>query len=348
MKGHGSVAANVAPDQTTCRRCLNSEQNPTIDVKEGLCNVCRWFDGRDDKAARLAEKSWLASLGREGHIECLVGLSGGKDSAATLLQAINLGFSPTAFTIDTGYYPLHIFERAKAIADQLSVPHITIDARRYARPADLRSFDLTVRFHDDLAAGQVSRTQCLNLYQLARSHYSAKCNHALAFVRSCQLCRRLVIRAYVDVSVTTNIPLILLGMNEWTRLSARGRDVVSGVRDFAPLDGKVVRVVHVPFVQQWRLADTMELLGQVSWVPPKGEQVVASNWNSCQFASAANPAVESLLGFHVDSARLSREVTAGFLSRAEAAAALDVGHPSTQTVREVLSAAGLASRLDRT
>src|SRR5664280_1673409 len=95
------------------------------------------------------------------------------------------------------------------------------------REVDRQSYRLTAALYGriDDRLGEVFRQS----YLIGRTHYSAKCSHALAFVRTCQLCRRAVIRGYVAVAEMTGIRTIFLGMNEWTSLSAQHADGVPHV-----------------------------------------------------------------------------------------------------------------------
>ena len=66
-----------------CKLCINSSENPSRTFDEnGVCNVCREFKTNFSQAALDAELSFLKTLIRkDGSTDCLVALSGGKDSA---------------------------------------------------------------------------------------------------------------------------------------------------------------------------------------------------------------------------------------------------------------------------
>ncbi|MFB9739286.1 hypothetical protein ACFQE4_00095 [Streptomyces thermocoprophilus] len=299
-----------------------------------------------DLAALEKEREWFASMPKSGVRRCLVGISGGKDSSATLYHLIALGFTPIAFTLDSGYYPEHIFERSAEVAKNAGVEHIRVDIRDRARGVDLESFRLTAELYDrvdDPGAEEAFKIA----YREGREHYSIKCDHALAFVRTCQLCRRLVIRGYSKLANDLGIDHVVLGINEWAGLSASVKNgeeqYASAVRVLRPEGGHPVNVIHLPFMFSRTVSQTYELLDKHGWVAPRGERLVEANWNSCMFAGAANHRAKGLLGFDPDTTRLSREVTCGFLSRGEAAAALERAQGLRTTVREVLERAGVLS-----
>src|SRR5688572_19975731 len=105
-----------------CRICVNAETNPSVRIgKDGLCATCAAFRIGFDPARLERELRRVRVLGRKG-VRAMVGFSGGKDSTATLVTAMRLGFRTTAFTLDSGYYPQGTFARAKRIAAKLGVP----------------------------------------------------------------------------------------------------------------------------------------------------------------------------------------------------------------------------------
>jgi len=326
-----------------CARCVNTTANPTIKLNGlGLCQVCANYDHRFD-AKHLAKereffKKFIGQRGKSGRYDVMVGISGGKDSTATLSAIKDLGFTPLAFTFDTGYYPKQNLPRAKSAARSLGVDHVVIDIRSYARAVDLKCFKLSAQLYDSVKE-QGAAEKFRKAYAEGRRHYSARCKHALPFVRSCQLCRRLVIRGYYGEAAKRGIGLVVLGMNEWAGLS-RGR--YTGLRRLKPFKkGPAVTVAHFPFLFRRTIKDTRATLKRLGWKLPKGESLIESNANSCLFARAAEAAAARLLGFHPDTTRLAREVTAGFITKKQALAALARPHTYKKSVRQVLAEAGL-------
>jgi len=321
-----------------CRLCLNDEANPTVKIgRDGLCGVCAAYRRRFDPERLERERRFLSRLAKRG-AKALVGFSGGKDSTATLIDARRLGFKVSAFTFDIGYYPAGVFARAARIAGRLGVPHARIDIRPYIRAVDRRCYRMMTDLYDRPETPALA-AEFRKLYAEGRRHYTAKCRHALPFVRTCQLCRRVVIRAYYGEARRRGVGVVILGMNEWAGL-ARGS--FGAIRKLKPhKDRPAVYVVHLPFLLQRRLRDTRRTLAAIGWKLPAGERLVESNANSCLLARAAEAKAKRLLGFHPDAARLSREITAGFMPREAARKALEKTHRSRRTVREVLERAGI-------
>lgn len=108
-----------------CVRCINTTMNPVVVVgPSGLCSVCEQYVKNFRRAMLRKELKFLLSLrgSGAGAYDAMVGISGGKDSTAALYEAKRLGFTPLAFSFDTGYYPKHITVRARrAIQPQVMV-----------------------------------------------------------------------------------------------------------------------------------------------------------------------------------------------------------------------------------
>jgi shikimate kinase len=329
-----------------CRRCVNTSRNPSLAFsKDGLCSVCAMYLLHFSPRTLARERRWLlARRGKSKPYDIMVGFSGGKDSTALLATVRRLGFRPLAFTFDTGYYPRHIFGRARRIARELGVPHERIDILKYMTRADRASYRMMAALYDE-PESPVLAERFRRLYAEGRRRYSVRDRRPFPFVRTCQACRKPVIRAYYAEALRHGVRLVALGMNEWAGLSQihTGRKpAISAIRKLQPFRGRPpVYVVHVPFLLRQKLADTRRILRGLGWKVPRGEEMVESNANSCLLARAANEKARRLLGFHPDSTRLAREVTAGFLTKEQARRALEKRVRSRATVRQVLRRAGI-------
>jgi hypothetical protein len=255
-----------------------------------------------------------------------------------------MGFNPLAFTFNTGYLPESTIPRSKSTAKFLHVNHEVIDIRKYIRAIDRKSYEKTVRLYEKPFTLD-TKNEFKKEYRNGRQHYSIKCKHSPIFVRSCQLCRRMVIRAYYGEAIKRGVNAIVLGINEWTNLSAAqsGRGYkVSGMRKLQPYKNQPsVYVFHLPFLLQRNSKDTKRILQRLKWKPPLGEDFIESNSNSCIYARSMERMAKRLLEFHPDTTRLAREVTVGFITKKEALKALGKIHPYKHTPRQVLKKAGI-------
>jgi tRNA(Ile)-lysidine synthase TilS/MesJ/adenylate kinase family enzyme len=333
-----------------CKICVNTGRNPSMSFnKQGICNICENYFKNFDVKHLKHEIEFLNSFKHTAHgkYDVMVGISGGKDSTATLYTLKKMGFNPLAFTFNTGYLPKTTIPRSREIAKLLNCKHELIDVRKYLNKRDIKCFEKTAKLYE-LPFNLDTKKKFKKTYDTARKHYSIKCTHTIPFVRSCQLCRRMVIRAYYGEAIKHNVHAIILGINEWTNLSSAqrgGKFKVSGMRKLQPYKNKpAVYVFHLPFLLQRNSTETRKILRKLNWKEPKGEDFIESNSNSCLFARSTERMAKRILEFHPDSTRLAREVTVGFITKKQALKALKKLHSYKYSPREVLSKARILPR----
>ncbi|HTE28647.1 amino acid adenylation domain-containing protein [Flavitalea sp.] len=117
---------------TNCIRCGLPSNYPQVEFDEkGVCNYCLSFEHYRQNAqkyfkapADLQKLLDNVKVERKGEYDCLVLLSGGKDSTYALAKLVGMGVSVLAFTLDNGY----ISESAKAnirrVVNVLGVDHV--------------------------------------------------------------------------------------------------------------------------------------------------------------------------------------------------------------------------------
>ena len=89
---------------TYCKRCLYPDTKPDLLIDEdGICSACRSFEKRDeiDWDARASEFVNLVDQNRSDEYDCIVPVSGGKDSHYQIIKLKELGFKPLAVTATT-------------------------------------------------------------------------------------------------------------------------------------------------------------------------------------------------------------------------------------------------------
>ena len=115
-----------------CSRCgLASNVPGTSFDEKSTCNLCRSFDAYKEKAQAYFKtpdelKSIVAQVkaSRSGEHDCLVMLSGGKDSTYMLYQLCGLGLQPLAFTLDNGFISEEAKQNIRRTVQALGVDHV--------------------------------------------------------------------------------------------------------------------------------------------------------------------------------------------------------------------------------
>lgn len=128
-----------------CKRCIMPEEHPGITFdSEGLCSYCTQYDSNMDKnRVDLLGKDRLRDLVRsvekKGKYDCVVPLSGGKDSVYVLYYAVKeLGLKPLAVRYDSGFQTQIAVENVQNACDALDVPCVTEEANRSIQDRLLR------------------------------------------------------------------------------------------------------------------------------------------------------------------------------------------------------------------
>lgn len=98
---------------------------------DGLCNLCTGFDAYRVKAQRyfrgmdeLRDLFQKGSGNSRGTYDCLMLLSGGKDSTYALYQLVGLGLKVLAFTLDNGYLSEGAKSNIRSVTHSLGIDHV--------------------------------------------------------------------------------------------------------------------------------------------------------------------------------------------------------------------------------
>ena len=92
---------------TYCKKCLMPSTKPDLHLdKEGVCNACRAYDARKevDWALRKLELEEVLQQHRNqngSNYDCIVPVSGGKDSTFQVIQILQLRLNPLCVTAST-------------------------------------------------------------------------------------------------------------------------------------------------------------------------------------------------------------------------------------------------------
>ncbi|MCO5189563.1 MAG: amino acid adenylation domain-containing protein [Anaerolineae bacterium] len=116
---------------TYCDRCGIASNYPDITFVDGICHICRDFDVyRDSADAYFSDMDAFRDVAaamrarRRGKYDCVVLLSGGKDSTYVLCQVVDHGLNPLVFTLDNDYISDEAKANIRRVTEQLGVDHV--------------------------------------------------------------------------------------------------------------------------------------------------------------------------------------------------------------------------------
>lgn len=123
-----------------CTKCILPYTMPFIEFDDaGVCNYCRHYQPNVPMGRAALDARMAPIRSRTGEPDCLVGVSGGRDSSFGLHYMCNeLGMRPIAFTYDWGMVTDLARRNVSRICGKLGVEHILVSAdiekkRRFVR-----------------------------------------------------------------------------------------------------------------------------------------------------------------------------------------------------------------------
>lgn len=113
-----------------CSRCLLPETFPGISFDEfGVCSVCREYKRKTPRGEEDLKKLLASRQTRDSRYDCIVPLSGGRDSCYMLHYIVKeLGLRPVAYTYDWGMVTDLARRNIQRMCSELGVEHILISA----------------------------------------------------------------------------------------------------------------------------------------------------------------------------------------------------------------------------
>lgn len=113
-----------------CTRCILPETMPFIKFDaEGVCNYCQNYQKREIQGKKSLEDEIAKYRKGTGEADCIVPLSGGRDSCYSLHYAVKeLGLKPLAYSYDWGMITDLGRRNQARMTGQLGVEHVLVSA----------------------------------------------------------------------------------------------------------------------------------------------------------------------------------------------------------------------------
>ena len=126
-----SPQTDAAAGVVQCDRCGLAGNVPGAALDEsGLCELCRNFERYEDRVKAyfrpMHEFEAIVSevkLNNQADYDCIMLLSGGKDSTYALAQLVDMGLRVLAFTLDNGFISDSAKQNAERVCKALNVEH---------------------------------------------------------------------------------------------------------------------------------------------------------------------------------------------------------------------------------
>ena len=123
-----------------CSRCILPETFPGIDFDaDGVCSICREPEQPMEIDSEAFESGLAKHRSSNGKADCLVGLSGGRDSCYGLhVLKKELGMNPIAYTYDWGMVTDLARRNISRMCGELGIEHIVISANIRKKRENIR------------------------------------------------------------------------------------------------------------------------------------------------------------------------------------------------------------------
>jgi amino acid adenylation domain-containing protein len=114
---------------SNCRTCGLASNHPDARIDEsGVCQICKDFEQQSNDAHLylkntddLEEVFADVKALRDNQYDCVMLLSGGKDSTYALYQIVNMGLTPLVFSLDNGYISDQAKTNIKTVVEDLDL-----------------------------------------------------------------------------------------------------------------------------------------------------------------------------------------------------------------------------------
>jgi len=327
-----------------CSRCVLPETFPGIRFdKQGICNFCLSFKGKEIQKKRKLEYSERFEKLIQDHkgkrkYDALMSYSGGKDSTFTLLiLKKKYKLNTLALTFDNGFLPEQTLKNIRIVVVKLGVDHILFKPR----------FDLLRRLFRGC-----SREDVFPSTTLMRA--STICTACMAIVKFNALC----------LAIEKKIPFIVFGWSpgQIPLASSIMKNIPQMLRTMqdavlTPLVSLTGDEIRAYFLTEEHLKnfnffpynisplafleyDEKKILKEVNRLGWEAPQDVDSNSTNCLLNSFANIIHKKKHGFHPYAFELAKLVREGNLNRSEALQKLNQSE-SPRTVKYVKKKLGL-------
>jgi len=169
----------VFGDLRRCARCLLPETFPGIDFDEdGVCNYCRDYKKVQVKGEEALRELLERYRGKGEKYDCIVPISGGRDSAFTLHQIVKKYKMRTlALTVDSGAITPEGYRNIEQITKALGVDHVWL---RNEERIKVGRRNTRLKFHAWLRKPSINmivpvlnagdKTMNLQIYRYAHEH----------------------------------------------------------------------------------------------------------------------------------------------------------------------------------
>jgi PP-loop superfamily ATP-utilizing enzyme len=212
-----------------CRKCLFDTRIPNIYIgKDGVCNMCMTYEKNFKPEILESElQTFLGTPREEGaKVDAVVGFSGGKDSAVSLITARRqFNLEVTAVLVQNGFIPQQVVENGRKLCNMLDVELVVLEIDFAPHVKDMMDNNFKTGY-------------------------------------PCYKCGDMFHREIQNYCVQNRINRIIMGRNWWHWIEPEVRST-RWLTDEAT--GMKLQLFSLPFVLQLTEKDVYRILDEIGW-----------------------------------------------------------------------------------
>lgn len=327
-----------------CTRCVLPETYPGIDFDgHGVCRPCREFRKPEVKGEAALRELLASSKGKK--YDCIVTLSGGRDSSYVLYYAVTkLGLRVIALHYNNGFRHEQAWKNAQALCARLGVPLREVKSKdRLNERITRAAVHMCIPFGPGTATQFVCH-HCYNggkgfLYKLAEKEEIPWIMWGTSRVEDLSFQKTKHAVMNYKGKLRYLLSARALSFLEFTRLYGRQRNenLPSGNGPWGlktvKLKNPDIREIALFDFVEWDRNETKRVLAELGWEKPADK---ISSWRfDCHLHPLVNYCYKKALGFNHDIDGLANMVRAGKMTRQEAMDHISKGFDSAEWTDEI-------------
>lgn len=298
-----------------CTNCSLPENFPGIAFNtEGLCESCEGYDPALESSNKLQAKTELdevieivkSSTGQVSSYDCIVALSGGKDSSYMLKMLVEeWGLNCLAITVDNGFLSEQSIVNATLICDHVGVDYLLL------KP----SFTYMKDLYRSNLEGRQSKKSIIK-------RASDICNSCINLINAVMLkealCRNVAMIAggYIAGQVPKNSSVMRMHLSTllgFSKSRVGGDNYFATETDFSRFtNGNSINIVNPFLAVDYNESNILSELQSIGWKRPDDTGAHSSN---CRINDLGIINHQKKYGFHPYELELAEQVRSGSLSR---------------------------------
>lgn len=315
----------MAEPSLRCERCYISDRVPNVVVTDGVCNLCREHDASSEDEQRDAARAQMlevfASVKESSKdiaaYDCIVALSGGKDSSYVLRSVVeDYGLRALAVTVDNGFLSRQSVENSRRVCDHLKTDFVLFRPN-FQHMRGLYQAGLNFQNPSKAMIKRASDvcSNCINLINTIMIREALSRNV------------RLIVGGYISGQVPRNGSVITLHLKTLREFAAI-RDKAGTTSPYAARPSDFDRFANTDTISicnpylagRYDEAQILSSLHEIGWAKPNDTGAHSSN---CRINDLGIVNHQRKYGFHPYELEVTEQVRRGSLTYAQAKAKID-------------------------